>query len=410
MAANLATPLSVQCVRATQSAPRGATSAAATTPDGVLRDCGWILTFELHGIIATERRAVMEALNLVPSKPTSTTVNFCNTSQTPYTFVHAGHTLCISIAAGVDALPVQPPAQLAFRPRGARMFRARLGAGTGVITVEADCVVEQDRAAPMFPLRGGNGERVCSRIGDHFRVTVQLDGRCSARVEVVIRKPPTPQKKKKKNPEAGGDASCGGSGAAFDTPPSKPLDACQSPQKKKPKACGDASCGGNGAAFGTPPSNCSAMQRTPSTPAGFYSLSAAFGGAEGGSAAAAPTPPPQAAEPGGQPLDALHSSHVEEMVELGLDGLRRFTRTQQIAALVSIQQQLEGPDETSDWTPQHRQMLASVIQRLQTNVQLRSLSCPLKPLEACPALMVAQRCLHRAVQVDEQLARLSVSS
>ena len=177
MGANLATPLSVQCVRATQSAPRGATSAAATTPDGVLRDCGWILTFELHGIIATERRAVMEALNLVPSKPTSTTVNFCNTSQTPYTFVHAGHTLCISIAAGVDALPVQAPAQLAFRPRGARMFRARLGAGTGVITVEADCVVEQDRAAPMFPLRGENGERVCSRSGDHFRVTVQLDGR-----------------------------------------------------------------------------------------------------------------------------------------------------------------------------------------------------------------------------------------
>ena len=386
-------PATVRGVRAVQSAPRGA--GAANPPDGALRDCGWVLVFELHGIIATERQAVTEALNLVPSQPSPTTVNFCNTSQTPYTAVHAGHTLCISIAAGADAPPVQPPAQLAFRPRGARMFRAQLDEGTGVITVEARCVVEQDLAAPTYPLRGMHGERVCSRSGDRFRVTVQLDGGCSARVEGVIRKPPTPQKKKKKsNPKAGGDASCGGSGAAFGTPPSKPLGACHSPQKKKPKAGGDTSSdGGSGAAFGmpqTPPSeslDCSAMQRTPSTPAGFYSLPPAFGGAEGGGAAAAPTP--QAAEPGGQPLEALHRSHVEEMVELGLDGLRRFTRAQQIDALASIQQQLEGPGETDDWTPQHRQMLASVIQRLRTNVQLRSLSCPLKPLEACPALMVA---------------------
>ena len=415
-------------------------------PTNRVADHGFELAFELHGVPSADaRRQAIQLLRATRSEPG--TLLFCNTVGTACTLASiAGKILRVGISTGEEE-----PAQMIIKRRAKCPLLVTEDAAAGVIVVEATCVLEKDPRAPEG--RPLNGSRNCNRVGKRdgvgTRYTIRVElaegggqGGGSpppqaAVVEFAVFKPQdifaagcrrpaaganaaaaASRKRsspssgtvaqlvaRKDRPKAGGALEDGGSGAPTCTPGRRPRTdevGTQRPSGSVPPQLGlpSVSCpplpellGGGGTATGL-----SAAAAGPGTDAAADAEMLSFMGrlnAEAeeeaavaaqscgsGAAAAAALALPRTPDPG-QRAQRDAYEHEEGLRGLDLMAVRAMAREEQIAVLTRIQD-LMDPARFED-----SNRLRIVLERLHSNQQLRSLSCPLALLRGRPVIAAA---------------------
>ena len=416
-------------------------------PTNRVADHGFELAFELHGLPSADaRKQAIQLLRATRSEPG--TLLFCNTVGTACTLANiAGKILRVGISTGEEE-----PAQMIIKRRARCPLLVTEDTAAGVIVVEATCVVEKDPRAPEgHPLNGTrNSNRVGKRNGDGTRYTIGVDladgggqdGGSQPPQAVVVefdvfkpqdifaagcrrpagasanaassRKRSSPSSSTaaqsaahKDRPKAGGAPEDGGSGAPTCTPARRPRTdevGTQRPSGSVPPQFGSlaAPCppppellGGGGTAMGL---GAAAAAAGPGTDAAVDAEMLSFmgrlnaeaeGGAAvaagcgGGAAAAAAAPAlPRTPDPG-QHAERVAYEHEEGLRGLNLMAVRAMAREDQIAVLIRIQD-LMDPARFEDCN-----RLRIVLERLHSNQQLRSLSCPLALLRGRPVIAAA---------------------
>ena len=373
----------------------------------VLRNCRFEVCVELCGVAADMAPQVIDAVNGLASSKTATL--FCNTRGVSLDIGTGGGTLRIHFSKYAATAQAQAPrdAQLRFIMRGngdTRPFRAVRDAATGFITVTAVCSADCDNAA--VALGGAQGPRAGRRGGEAYQVSASFGGDKTVSHFIDIRPNQDPyfhsagagtsrdggSSGSSRGSSGGGGASIaaaaasasggGGDGAAASS------DGClRSPEKKKPRLPPHGSAATTAISFASPPRSAftndpglhALSPMTPATPADGGGAAAAAGATDAEAAASV--------EPDADTLASLSAQHREDVQAVAGGGLAAVL-------LLSRQGQI---DEFMRWRDLHRDRLSeqdrdtldNVIRRLQSNVQLRSLSCPLAPLRRSTSLVAA---------------------